>query len=78
VTDGGLVYTGDTAWLACLWALKGYRGWAYRLAQPALLPLARRAIAMAAAVRERDRARYGDVDVQEHDFGTDCTDDRCR
>jgi predicted DCC family thiol-disulfide oxidoreductase YuxK len=78
VTDGGLVYAGDAAWLACLWALEGYRGWAERFASPGMLPLARRAIAMAAAVREHDRARYGGTDVREPDLPDACSDDRCR
>jgi predicted DCC family thiol-disulfide oxidoreductase YuxK len=87
VTDGGLVYSGDAGWLACLWALEGYRAWAERLAAPELLPMARRVIAMAAAARERDRARYGGPDAQEDRFetGSDgdrlddgCTDDQCR
>lgn len=78
VTDGGLVYTGDAAWFACLWALDGYRPWAERFARPAMLPLARRAIATAAAVRERDRARYGITDASEADDPTHCTDDLCR
>jgi predicted DCC family thiol-disulfide oxidoreductase YuxK len=77
VTDGGLVYSGDGAWLACLWALDGYREWSERFASPGMLPLARRAIAMAAAVRERDRARYGGTDAHELDLGTDCADDSC-
>lgn len=78
VTNGGLVYVGDGAWLACLWALTGYRAWAERFAQPGMLPLARRAIAMAAAARERDRARYGVPDVEEARAATDCGDDHCR
>jgi predicted DCC family thiol-disulfide oxidoreductase YuxK len=53
VADTGEVYAGDAAWLACLWALAGYRELADRLAEPHLLPVARRAIAAAAAVRER-------------------------
>jgi predicted DCC family thiol-disulfide oxidoreductase YuxK len=73
VTDGGLVYTGDGAWLVVLWALARYRSSAERLAQPALLPLARRMIAAAAAVRERDLARYGGRDVPEED-GVTCAD----
>jgi predicted DCC family thiol-disulfide oxidoreductase YuxK len=78
VTDGGLVYCGDAAWLACLWSLSHYRTLAERLASPALLPLARRAIAMAAAARERNRAGYGDSDAQRPDLARACTDDRCR
>jgi predicted DCC family thiol-disulfide oxidoreductase YuxK len=86
VADTGDVYVGDGAWLACLWALVGYRGMANGLARPHLLPMARKIIAAASAVRERTRAGdapgarddldpgsgYGDDDDR-----ADCADDRC-
>jgi predicted DCC family thiol-disulfide oxidoreductase YuxK len=68
IADTGAVYVGDGAWLACLWALADYRGMAERLGSPALLPVARRFIAAAAAVRRQTR---------EADYGDGC-DDRCR
>ena len=76
VADTGDVYVGDAAWLACLWALAGYRELADHLAQPHLLPLARRAVAAAAAVRESTRhptagTQYGDLDDR-----AECADDR--
>ena len=82
VTDSGLVYCGDAAWLACLWALTGYRSWAERFAQPSLLPLARRVIATAAAARERDLARYGGRDALKEDTASEASsvagyDDGC-
>ena len=55
VADDGGVYTGDAAWLVCLWALDGYRGLAACLARPDLRPVARRVVAAAAAVRARTR-----------------------
>jgi predicted DCC family thiol-disulfide oxidoreductase YuxK len=62
IADTGEVYAGDSAWLACLWALAGYRDLADRLAAPALLPMARRVIATAAAVRRSTRdPGYGGV-----------------
>ncbi|WP_034214751.1 thiol-disulfide oxidoreductase DCC family protein [Actinoplanes subtropicus] len=72
IADDGTYYMGDSAWLACLWALADYRAAAERLASPHLLPGARRFIAAASAVREATRspgpvADYGDV-----------CDDRCR
>jgi predicted DCC family thiol-disulfide oxidoreductase YuxK len=68
ISDGGLVYVSDGAWLACLWALADYRGTAERLSSPRLLPTARRFIAAAAAVRQSTRPDdYGDV-----------CDDQCR
>ncbi|GAA3339958.1 DCC1-like thiol-disulfide oxidoreductase family protein [Amorphoplanes nipponensis] len=68
ITDGGLVYVSDGAWLACLWALADYRGMAERLSSPRLLPTARRFIAAAAAVRRSTRSE---------DYGGGC-DDQCR
>src|SRR3954453_1450910 len=41
VSDQGEVYTGDGAWIICLYALVDYRPWSYRLATPALRKLAR-------------------------------------
>ena len=43
VTDEGDYYKGNHAWIMCLYALTEYRAWAYRLARPLLLPLARQA-----------------------------------
>jgi predicted DCC family thiol-disulfide oxidoreductase YuxK len=61
VADDGGVYTGDAAWLVCLWALDGYRGLAARLAQPHLRPLARRVAAGAGSLR-RARRDLRDLD----------------
>jgi hypothetical protein len=44
VDDRGGVYRGTRAWIMCLFALKEYRSWALRLADPSLLPLAQRAV----------------------------------
>jgi predicted DCC family thiol-disulfide oxidoreductase YuxK len=49
--DSGEVWSGDSAWLIVLWALAGYRQWACRLSDPALLPLARRMFATLSAHR---------------------------
>jgi predicted DCC family thiol-disulfide oxidoreductase YuxK len=73
IADTGEVYVGDGAWLACLWALHGYRGLADRLAQPHLLPVARRVIAAAAALRERTSG----PGYRSQDERPDCADDRC-
>jgi predicted DCC family thiol-disulfide oxidoreductase YuxK len=43
VNAGGGVYRGDRAFIMCLYALAEYRDWSYRLADPALRPLARKA-----------------------------------
>jgi len=40
------VWVGNRAWIVCLWALREYRGWANRLARPALLPFAQQAFAV--------------------------------
>ncbi|MEH1165363.1 DCC1-like thiol-disulfide oxidoreductase family protein [Micromonospora sp. CPCC 205539] len=82
VADTGEVYAGDGAWFACLWALADHRSTADRLARPHLLPLARRVVATASAIREQVRdpgveqvdelAGYGDLDDR-----TDCAADQC-
>ena len=44
IDDEGGVYRGAHAWVMCLYALCEYREWSARLAGPALLPFAKRAI----------------------------------
>lgn len=46
VGDAGQVWSGDAAWIMCLWALRAWRPWALRLARPGLRPLARRLCAL--------------------------------
>ena len=43
VGDNGAVYRNTRAWVMCFYALREYRLLAFRLAHPALMPLARRA-----------------------------------
>lgn len=40
--DAGHVWVGPAAFLMCLWALRDWRQWSYRLSSPALAPLAER------------------------------------
>ncbi len=42
VSDEGAVYQGSHAWIMCFYALREYREWSQRMANPLLLPLARR------------------------------------
>ena len=42
VSDEGAVYQEQFAWIMCLYALRDYREWSQRLAEPLLLPFARR------------------------------------
>ena len=42
VNQKGEVWTGVDAWVMCLWALREYRAWSLRLANPLLKPFARR------------------------------------
>lgn len=77
IADDGTYYVGDGAWLACLWALAGYRATAERLSSPRLLPAARRFIAAASAVRESTRSSSpGTSAAWEADYGDQC-DERC-
>jgi predicted DCC family thiol-disulfide oxidoreductase YuxK len=41
VGDGGQLWVGPAAFLVCLWATVQYRPWSYRLASPAMAPMAR-------------------------------------
>ena len=43
MNDEGDIWQGPEAWVVCLWVLKKWRGWATRMASPALLPLAAKA-----------------------------------
>ena len=38
ISDHGAVYCGAQAWVMCLWALRLYRPWSLRFAQPNLFP----------------------------------------
>lgn len=40
MADDGSLWQGAAAWVTCLWTLRRWRGWARRLAHPALLPIA--------------------------------------
>ena len=42
VADDGSVWAGPAAFLVCMWALRDWREWSYRLCSPLLAPLARR------------------------------------
>ena len=46
ISEEGAVYFGPKAWLMVLWALTGYREWAYRLASPELLPTTKRVVSL--------------------------------
>ncbi len=54
IDDEGAVYREDEAFLMCLYALRDYRAWSLRLADPALRPLA--------------RAFFGQVSLRRHTF----------
>jgi predicted DCC family thiol-disulfide oxidoreductase YuxK len=54
VADDGRVWIGPSAFVMCLWSLRASRGWALRLAHPALAPIARRFFPL---LSDRRRAR---------------------
>ena len=51
IADDGAVYRGADAWIMCLYALKEYRAWSYRLAAPGLRELAQKFCEAVAANR---------------------------
>ncbi len=57
IADGGAVYYGAKGWLMCLWALREYREWSFKLARPDLMPTARRFIAWIS----RNRRQFGRI-----------------
>ncbi|MCA9589757.1 MAG: DUF393 domain-containing protein [Myxococcales bacterium] len=52
VSDDGDVWVGPAAFLVCLWALRDYREWAYRLSSEELAPLAERVLVAISARRK--------------------------
>lgn len=42
MADDGRWWQGPSAWLTCLWSLRRYREWSFRLATPSLLPTVER------------------------------------
>jgi predicted DCC family thiol-disulfide oxidoreductase YuxK len=53
ISEDGLVYRGDAAFIVCLYALDAYRALAVRLARPAFRPVARRVLGMLSTNRMR-------------------------
>jgi predicted DCC family thiol-disulfide oxidoreductase YuxK len=56
ISDEGEVWRGESAWITILWALREYREWSQRLAQPLFRPLAAK---FCAAVSESRHALSG-------------------
>ncbi len=77
ISDEGDAWRGDGAWIMCLWALREYREWSLRFANPLLRPFARQACELisekrhaisrwlAAEPTERLRARLAAVRREE-------------
>jgi predicted DCC family thiol-disulfide oxidoreductase YuxK len=64
VGDDGSVYFGAKAWIMCLYSLDEFREWSLRLSSPALLPFAKKAVAMFAKNRLKISALLGLSDDQ--------------
>ena len=62
LADTGQFYTGPAAWIAVLWALRGYRATAHRFATPLGLPFARAAVLAAARIRAATRSGHAACD----------------
>jgi predicted DCC family thiol-disulfide oxidoreductase YuxK len=60
-SDDGDVWVGPAAFLVCLWALRDYREWSYRLSGPALSPLAERFFVALSSRRRTIAAALGRV-----------------
>ena len=68
VGDGGEVWIGPAAFITCLWALRDWREWSYRLAGLAFAPLAERFFHFLSSKRK------GIAALLDHD----CADGQCR
>jgi predicted DCC family thiol-disulfide oxidoreductase YuxK len=53
ISDRGAIYWGPKAWLMCLWSLKQYRAWSFRLSAPGLLPTTRKVVSMISENRHK-------------------------
>ncbi|MDP9417268.1 MAG: DUF393 domain-containing protein [Actinomycetota bacterium] len=63
VAQDGRVWTGDAAWIACLWATRAHRSLSAWLASPAARPLTRQVVASVSAYRPR-AGGYGETGGQ--------------
>ena len=59
VSDQGEVWAGPAAFLICLWALRDWREWSYRLSGPSLAPMAERFFHALSSRRKRLAAWMG-------------------
>jgi predicted DCC family thiol-disulfide oxidoreductase YuxK len=59
VADTGEVWAGPAAFLMCLWALREWREWSYRLSGPSLAPMAERFFHALSTRRKRLAAWLG-------------------
>jgi len=59
VSDEGQVWAGPAAFLVCLWALRDWREWSYRLSGPTLAPMAERFFHAVSTRRRRVAAWLG-------------------
>lgn len=64
ISDQGEVFLNNHAWIMCLYALREYRGWAYRLSHPLLLPLARQAFDVVSRNRHAISHWLGESDTE--------------
>ena len=83
VSDQGEVYQGAAAWITVLYAIDELRGWAFALAQPERLPMARRLIHGLSSNRLRISQLLGWSGTQEEALdeinrvGTICDQEGC-
>ena len=65
VSDDGDVWRGADAWIMCLWALREFRAWSQRLANPLLRPFAMRVCDMVSRNRHRFSAWFQSTGAEE-------------
>lgn len=83
-TDEGEIYKGAEAWVLCLHSCKAFQGVAHRMANPMLLPLAKKTCNLLAANRHKlsgvfFKKKNNEVVAELHDMelNAECDDEFC-
>ena len=71
IADNGDVYTGDDAWLVCLWSLRAWRPLAVSMSRPGRERFVR------AATRVADRLRANSLGGENEPRGSTCNHAQC-
>ncbi len=77
IADDGSVWRGDSAWIMLLWALESGRELSFKMASPALRPLAQRVVT-AVSTNRLKLSRWFGLSADSLPPAQDCRDGNCR